>query len=141
MQTEQITVDWKTIRKHIYASKYTPKEIKELLTTFFEAGDWNICIDGAWLYARPFEPPISNIEMLTDMQFRGFTITLPVERKPFSGPPYSYCFIDIDTETGEVYLRCLTPQYRNTKLDLDAKLLARYIMNRIKLKLKFLEKL
>jgi hypothetical protein len=137
-QIEQI--DWKTVRKHVYASRNTPKEIKGLLVTFFEAGDWDINIDGtSWIHVRPFEPPISNIEMLTDMHFRQFSITLPVEPYPFAGPPYGRCDVDINTETEDVYLKCLASWYPpSTKLDLNAKLLASYIINRIRSKLYFI---
>ena len=136
MSTE---LDWRTIRKHVHASKKTPKEIKGLLLAFFEAGDWNICTEGtSWIRARPFEPPISNIEMLTDAKFKGFTIRLPVEPCLFCGPPYGYCAVDISTETGDVYLRCLASWYPSTtKLDLDAKLLAKYIIGRLRSQLNF----
>ena len=55
------TIDWRTVRKHVYESKNTPKEIKGLLVTFFEAGNWNIYIEGlSWIYAR-LPPPLSDI--------------------------------------------------------------------------------
>jgi hypothetical protein len=131
-------VDWKTVRRHILASK-APKEIKGLLLTFFEAGDWNIYIEGtSWVYARPFEPPISDIEMLTDTKFKSFTIRLPVEPCLYCGPPYGYCAVDI-TETGDVYLKCLASWYPSTtKLDLDAKLLVAYLVSRIRSQLEFI---
>jgi len=138
MDMEQI--DWRTVRKHVFASKNTPKEVKGLLVTFFEAGDWDISLTGtSWIRARPSEPPISNIQMLTDTNFRQFTIRLPVEPHPFAGPPYSYCGVDINTETEEVYLKCLASWYPpSTKLDLDAKLLAKYIISRIRSNLEYI---
>jgi hypothetical protein len=141
MQTAKL--DWKTVRRHVQKSN-APAEIKGLLTAFFEAGDWDICTDGeSWIRVKPFEPTLSGIEMLTDVKFKSFTIRLPVEQRPFSGPPYGYCAVDINTETDEVYLKCLASWYPSSmKLDLDAKLLARYIIDRIRSKLMyFLEKL
>jgi hypothetical protein len=131
-------IDWREVRKHVLASNKTPKEIKGLLLAFLEAGDWNIYIEGtSWVYARPFEPPISDIVMLTDTKFKSFTIRFSVEQCQFCGPPYGYCGVDISTETEEVYLKCLASWYPSTtKLDLDAKLLAQYITDRIKTQLR-----
>jgi hypothetical protein len=133
-------VDWKVVRRHILASKSTPKEIKSLLVTFVEAGDLDITLEGtSWVRARPSLPAISDIEMLTDTQFRGFTIRLPVEERPFAGPPYGYCAVDIDSLDGNVYLKCLASWYPPTKkLDLDAKLLATYLVSRIRSQLEFI---
>jgi len=132
-------VDWKIVRRHILASKNTPKEIKSLLTTFIEAGDLDITLEGtSWVRVKPSLPAISDIEMLTDAKFKGFTIRLPVEPCLYCGPPYGYCAVDISTETGDVYLRCLASWYPSTtKLDLDAKLLAQYIIGRLRSQLNF----
>jgi hypothetical protein len=128
-----MTVDWREVRKHVSASKKTPREVKGLLLAFFEAGDWNIYIEGtSWIHARP-PGPLSDIEMLTDTNFKSFTIKLPVEPCLHCGPPYGYCAVDISTETEEAHLKCLASWYPpSTKLDLDVKLLAQYITDRLK---------
>lgn len=133
-------VDWRTIRKHVYTSKNTPKEIKSLLVTFIEAGDLDITLEStSWVRVKPSLPAISDIEMLTDTKFKTFTIRLPVEPCLYCGPPYGYCAVDIDSLNGNVYLKCLASWYPSTtKLDLDAKLLATYLVSRIRSQLEFI---
>jgi hypothetical protein len=122
----------KEVRRHVLTSKKTPQEVKTLLLRFFEAGDWNVRVESGWLEIEPFEPPLRDIKLLTDL--KSFTIVVPAGQDP----PFGYCAVDASSDN-RVYLRCLDARYPSTlQLDLDARLLFDYVRQRLKEKLMYL---